>query len=61
MKITAIETLMVDGGWRPWIFLKVSTDDGITGYGECSDVRSPMSIVGAVEDLKPALIGTDRH
>ena len=59
MKITAIETLIVDGGWRPWIFLKVSTDEGITGYGECSDVRSPMSIVGAVEDLKPALIGTD--
>ena len=59
MKITGIDTFIVDGGWRPWIFLKVTTDEGVTGYGECSDVRSPMAIVGAVEDLKPALIGAD--
>ena len=59
MKITGIETFLVDGGWRPWIFMKVTTDEGITGYGECSDTRSPMGILGAVEDLKPVLIGSD--
>ncbi len=59
MKITGIETFVVDGGWRPWLFMKVTTDEGITGYGECSDTRTPMGIVGAVEDLKPVLIGSD--
>ncbi len=28
MKITNIETFIVDGGWRPWIFVKVETDEG---------------------------------
>ena len=59
MKITDVETFVVDGGWRPWIFVKVETDDGITGYGECSDNRTPHGVVGTVQDLKPGLIGSD--
>ena len=59
MKITDIETFIVDGGWRPWIFVKVSTDQGLTGYGECSDSRSPLGVVGTIQDLKPLLVGQD--
>ena len=59
MKITNIETFLVDAGWRPWIFVKIETDEGITGYGECSDSRSPYGVVGTIEDLKPLLIGQD--
>ena len=28
MKITNIETFIVDAGWRPWTFVKVETDAG---------------------------------
>ncbi len=59
MKITDIETFIVDAGWRPWTFVKVETDDGIVGYGECSVSRAPFAVAGAVEDLKPLLLGTD--
>ena len=59
MKITNIETFVVDAGWRPWIFVKVQTDEGVTGYGECSDGRTPYGIVGTIEDIKPILIGKD--
>ena len=59
MKITNIETFIVDAGWRPWTFVKVETDEGVTGYGECSDGRSPNGVVGTIEDLKPLLIGAD--
>jgi len=31
MKITHIETFLVDAGWRPWIFVKVETDEGVAG------------------------------
>ena len=34
------ETLIADGGWRPWIYVKIETDQGVTGYGECTDPRS---------------------
>jgi hypothetical protein len=27
MKITNIETFIVDAGWRPWTFVKVETDE----------------------------------
>ncbi|MAP37976.1 MAG: mandelate racemase/muconate lactonizing protein, partial [Chloroflexi bacterium] len=59
MKITNIENFIVDAGWRPWGFVKVETDEGITGWGECSDGRSPNGVAGTIEDLKPVLIGTD--
>ncbi|MBI3328700.1 MAG: hypothetical protein HYZ81_18610 [Nitrospinae bacterium] len=59
MKITQVETLHCDAGLRPWSFVKVQTDDGITGYGECSDSRSPRATAGCVQDLKPLLLGQD--
>lgn len=59
MKITNIETFIVDAGWRPWIFVRVDTDEGISGWGECSDGRSPYGVTGTVRDLTPLIIGKD--
>ena len=59
MQITDIETFIVNAGWRPWTFVKVETDEGITGWGECSDGRSPHGVVGTITDLTPLLIGQD--
>jgi L-alanine-DL-glutamate epimerase-like enolase superfamily enzyme len=59
MKITNIETIIVDAGWRPWTFVKVETDEGITGWGECSDGRAPHGVVGTIADLHSTLIGQD--
>ena len=59
MKITNIETFIVDAGWRPWTFVKVETDEGVTGYGECSDGRNPNGVAGTIRDFTPLLIGRD--
>ena len=59
MRITDIRTFHVDAGWRTWLFVKVETDDGITGWGECSDDKMPVSVAGAVEDFKSVLVGKD--
>lgn len=59
MKITGLETFVVDAGWRPWSFVAVRTDEGITGYGECSDGRLPYSVVGTAEELQTILLGKD--
>jgi L-alanine-DL-glutamate epimerase-like enolase superfamily enzyme len=59
MKITRVETLHADGGWRPWTFVKMQTDDGLTGWGECSDSRNPLGIAGCVRDFEPILTGQD--
>src|SRR5882724_5604055 len=59
MKITGIETFVVDAGWRPWQFVAVRTDAGITGYGECSDGRNPYGVVSTVHDFEAVLLGQD--
>ena len=42
-------------GWRNWLFVKIYTDEGITGVGECSGW--PRVIETAVQDLRSILIG----
>ena len=59
MRITDIKTFIVDAGWRPWMFVKVETDEGLVGWGECSDGKSPHGIEGVIRDLKPLLLGKD--
>jgi len=60
MKITKIETLHCYVGWRPWSFIKITTDEGIIGYSECTDSHgSPQGITGCVKDLEPLLLKQD--
>ena len=59
MKITKLDTFIVDGGWRAWTYVKIETDAGITGWGECSDTRVPHAVCAAVQDLSTVLIGQD--
>lgn len=59
MKITEVTPLLADGGWAAYAYVKVSTNAGITGYGECTDWRMPFALAGAVRDLGPVLEGKD--
>src|SRR5438128_5320545 len=59
MKIARVEALHCDGGWRPWTFVRIETDSGLVGWGECSDNRSPYGIAGCVRDLADLLVGQD--
>ena len=60
MKVAQLETLMCDAGWRPWIFLKATADDGAVGWAEITDSHgSPRGLVGIVEDLAPHVVGRD--
>src|SRR4029077_10799362 len=60
MKVAQIETLYCDAGWRPWIFLKATTDDGLVGWAEITDSHgSPRGLAGIVEDLSPLVVGRD--
>jgi galactonate dehydratase len=59
VKIARVEAFHCDAGWRPWTFVKVETDDGLVGWGECSDSRNPFGIAGCVRDFEPLLVGED--
>lgn len=60
MKVRALDVLHCDAGWRPWSFVKLTTDDGLVGWAECTDSHgSPHGIAGVVSDLAPLLVGKD--
>lgn len=60
MKITAIETHVCYARMRNWIFVKVLTDQpGLWGWGEATLEWHTRSVVGAIEDITPLLVGED--
>jgi L-alanine-DL-glutamate epimerase-like enolase superfamily enzyme len=60
VKVASLETLFCDAGWRPWIFLKATTDDGLVGWAEITDSHgSPHGLAGIVKDLAPLVVGRD--
>ncbi|RYH06497.1 galactonate dehydratase [Tropicimonas sp. IMCC6043] len=60
MKITAVETLVVNAIHRNWVFVKVLTDQpGLNGWGEATLEWKTRAVVGTVEDLAPLIVGED--
>ena len=59
MKITGVKPILCDGGFRPWTFVKVTTDEGIVGYGDSSDWASAGATAATLQELEPMLIGLD--
>src|SRR5215213_5223721 len=39
MKIVKLEDFHVDGGWDTYSFLKITTDEGVTGWSEFNESR----------------------
>ena len=59
MKITRMDVYTVDAGWRNWIFVVLSTDNGYVGAGEATTVYNESLTLAALEDLREIVIGTD--
>ena len=60
VKLARLETLACDAGWRPWLFVKATTDDGLVGWSEVTDSHgSPTGLAGVVRDLAPLVVGRD--
>ncbi|WP_077623256.1 galactonate dehydratase [Sediminibacillus massiliensis] len=56
MKITSFELFQVP---PRWLFLKIETDEGITGWGEPVIEGRAHSVKAAVEELMEGLVGED--
>src|ERR687893_115849 len=60
LKITRIETVVVNAVHRNWIFVKVLTDQtGLHGWGEATLEWKTRAVKGAIDDLAPFVIGQD--
>ena len=59
MKITGIESLHCDAGWRNFSFLKISTDEGLIGYSEYNESYGSRGLSSVIGKLAELLIGQD--
>jgi len=57
MKVTAIDILSCEGGWRTLNFVKIQTDEGINGSAECNCVRSADVLRAAIGYLGSLVVG----
>ena len=53
-KISSIETLSCDAGWRNYYFVKVVTEDGIVGWSEYDEGFGAPGVGTAIERLSGA-------
>ena len=61
MKITAVEPITCSSGigGRDWLFLKVTTDEGIVGWGEGYDWQASPGLAATIRLVAQEVIGQD--
>lgn len=62
MKISDVKTFLVHDAERPgrnYTFVKIYTDEGLTGLGEAGVTWKELAVQGLVETYRPILIGMD--
>jgi len=60
MRVTDVETFVADADWWNWFFVRVTTDEGITGVGEAlSGEGLTAALEATAEAHKHYVIGED--
>ncbi|MEW5978460.1 MAG: mandelate racemase/muconate lactonizing enzyme family protein [Acidobacteriota bacterium] len=59
MRISDIQTYLVGNPWKNWVFVKVSTDEGIYGIGEGSLGHLSKTVEAAIHEMKPFMMGLE--
>ena len=60
MKITNVTPLVLGTPWRDLTFVKVETDEGITGYGEARALNRTETLLGYLKETVPRhILGHD--
>jgi L-alanine-DL-glutamate epimerase-like enolase superfamily enzyme len=57
MKVTKVETLACDAGWRNYHFVKLTTDEGVVGWSEFDEGFGSPGVGTVIERLAPRVVG----
>jgi galactonate dehydratase len=55
MKISKVDTILTERD----LYVKITTDAGIVGYGDATNHFLPFSVKGMIDDISPYLLGED--
>jgi galactonate dehydratase len=59
MRIADLRVLVVGNAWKNWVLVALDCDTGETGFGEATLGVSTLPVLGALEELKPIVLGED--
>ncbi|MHB1415914.1 MAG: galactonate dehydratase [Chloroflexota bacterium] len=59
MKVTGFRTFVVHAQWRNLVFVRLETDEGITGLGEGTTEWNELAVEGALGHLCRRILGQD--
>jgi len=59
LKITHLETFVVGNPWKNWVFVRVDTDEGLSGLGEATGGLSAKPGEAQVHELERFVLGED--
>src|SRR5579884_532054 len=57
MKVSGLEVLRCDAGWRNYYFLKLTTEDGVIGWSEYDEGFGSPGVGAAIQRLSARVIG----
>jgi galactonate dehydratase len=61
MKVTGLETLSCDAGWRNYHFVKLTTDEGAVGWSEFDEGFGSPGVATAIQRLSSRVVGQDAN
>lgn len=59
VQITDVDTYIVSNPWKPWVFVRVHTDAGVSGLAEATTHDKPRTVVAAIAEMADYVVGTD--
>jgi len=59
VSITGVETYLVANPWKPWVFVELETDAGVTGIAEATTHDKPRTVAEAIDEMSNFFIGRD--
>ncbi len=59
LRIADFKTFLVHDGYRTFVFLKLYTEDGLTGVGEGSTEWSELAVEAALRQMGARIVGAD--
>ncbi|QLG27813.1 mandelate racemase/muconate lactonizing enzyme family protein [Halorarum halophilum] len=59
VSITDVETYIVANPWKPWVFVRLETDAGVTGLAEATTHDKPRTVAASLEEMSDYFVGKD--
>jgi L-alanine-DL-glutamate epimerase-like enolase superfamily enzyme len=60
LQIQKIEIYRIDGGWRDWVFVRISSNFGNHGLSEVTESNGSLAaLIASLKDLSSKIVGVD--